>query len=269
MDITRKTKGAWKRGLRQVFRVYGRISNHCGATDGVTIVTVNYNGAECLDALYIAVRYYSPIPVRILVVDNGSTDDSRAWYRAHRDVRVLRFPFNIGHGAAMDIGFYLAQTTIVVAYDIDAFPIDSRWWNEIVVPIREGRARVSGVSIWPLWHPQRPPFVHPCCLAMRRDDFIRRNHSFRENYPTWDTGERISQREADSLHMVPSVSIRGPGPVGMVFGGVIYHNFYGTRFKGNTLETIDVSVDRGSPEAAWSEAVARYIDPIRVASNPS
>jgi hypothetical protein len=48
----------------------------------------------------------------------------------------------------------------------------------------------------------------------------------------------------------------------MVFGGVVYHNFYGTRFKGNTREKIDW-VERGESEQAWAEAVDRYIDPIR------
>jgi glycosyltransferase involved in cell wall biosynthesis len=241
-------------------RVYGRaVPSKQGA---VTIVAVNYNAVECLDALHLALAHHGPLSIELLIVDNASTDGSAAWLRAHRDVRSLRLPVNLGHARAMDIGFALARSEIVVAFDIDAFPLSPEWYDAIVTPVVKRQCIVSGVSMRPLQALDIEPYAHPCCLAMRRDDFVRRHHSFVSNYPAWDTGQRISQLEADHLHLVPATSVRGPGAVGMVFGGVIYHNFYGTRFKGNTRERIDW-VDRGDPEAAWSEAVERYIDPLR------
>jgi glycosyltransferase involved in cell wall biosynthesis len=261
MRVTGRLKARARGPVAAAARAYATATSR-RIGEGVTVVTANFDAAECLDALYTAVRHYSPPEVQIIVVDNASRDDSAAWFRRHPDVRTLRLPVNVGHEAALDVGFRLARTDIVVAFDVDAFPIDHRWWDEIVLPIRDRRAVVSGVSVQPLADLGRAPYAHPCCLAMRRADFVDRHHSFRSQYPEWDTGERISQLEAGGLHLVDSVSVRGPGLVGMVFGGVVYHNFYGTRFKGNTREEIDW-VERGESEQAWAEAVDRYIDPIR------
>ncbi len=268
-NVKRRFVAKANAGLRRIMlraaRFYGRLTVGW-VRDGVTIVTVNWNAAECLDSLLLAVRHYSPASVKIFVIDNNSDRESRAWFRSHRDVRVLRLPINSGHSAAMDIGFCMARTEIVVSLDVDAFPISADWWDEIVGPIQAHTARVSGAGFdFVRQNTQnRQPFVHPCCLAMRRKDFIDGHHSFQQNMPMWDTGERISQREAGNLHLVPPTSTRGPGVVGTVFGSVIYHNFYATRFSGTTRDLID-TVDRESPKRAWAEAVASYIDPIRSA----
>jgi len=258
--MKRKAIAVGIRSMVVAARGYGRLVR--SARGRVTIVAVNFNAVEYLDALHVALEHHGPRDVKLLIVDNASRDGSADWLKAHRDVSSIRLPVNIGHGRAMDLGFALARSEIVVAFDIDAFPISPDWYEVVVGPIRRREAIVSGVSMRPLQALDIEPYAHPCCLAMRRDDFVRRHHTFVANYPEWDTGQRISQRESDHLHLVSATSVRGPGAVGMVFGDVIYHNFYSTRFKADTRERID-EVDRGDPALAWGEAVARYIDPIR------
>ena len=117
-----------------------------------------------------AMRWFSPAATRILVVDNGSTDGSRAWLAGREDVRVLRLPTNLGHEVAQDLGFLSARTEFVISLDVDAFPISDRWLDELVTPLEAGES-VSGAHV-------KGGFVHPCCLAMRHRDFVERNHTF-------------------------------------------------------------------------------------------
>ena len=45
---------------------------------------------------------------------------------------------------------------------------------------------------------------------------------------------------------------------GLVFGGIVYHNFYSTRFSRTSSEVLDHLVGRDDPALAWQEAMARY-----------
>ncbi len=226
----------------------------------VTVVTVNWNAREQVDVLIRLVRKRSRPPVRILVVDNHSRDGSRALLRRARaaDMALVSLPFNAGHDLALDIGFLLADTEYVVALDVDAFPIHDRWLDELLAPLGQG-AEISGARL-------NRAYVHPCCLAMRTERFVRRGHSFRARYrgrdrgpdASGDVGEIMSAREAGRLRFFDVTSQRGPGDIGSVFGGLVYHNFYTTRFRATTRTTLDREVGRADPARAWEEALARY-----------
>jgi len=92
-DATRKNENAW--GPARM------------STEGVTVVVVSYNSgmviAACLEAL--------PADVRVIVVDNASTDDSReVAVAARRGVEIVRNPANVGPGTAANQGFQLATS---------------------------------------------------------------------------------------------------------------------------------------------------------------
>jgi glycosyltransferase involved in cell wall biosynthesis len=223
---------------------------------GVTVVTVNFNGLPFVQVLVAAVERFAP-DARLLVVDNGSTDGSLEWLAA-AGIRVKRLGCNIGHGPALDLGFLEVGTEFAVALDIDAFPISDEWLPKLLQGL-DGGADVAGAC-------QKPPatmfgreYIHPCCLAMRTRDFVTKRHSFRPRADEWDVGEGISVH-SERIAGLPPTSIRGPGAVGTVFGDVVYHNYYSVRFSLTDADRIDW-VDRGEPELAWSEAVARYLGP--------
>jgi hypothetical protein len=44
-----------------------------------------------------------------------------------------------------------------------------------------------------------------------------------------------------------------------VFGDLVYHNFYATRFRSTAQSTLDGVVGEGDSEAAWEEALRRYV----------
>lgn len=223
---------------------------------GITVIAVNYNTRECAEALLFAVRRFSDPSVQIMVIDNASSDGSAAWLRSQPGVRVIRLPVNIHHGPAMNLGIARCRTDRFIALDIDAFPVAAGWLSALTTPLDEGVA-VAGAG-WPPDLAGGPTdYVHACCLAMSLDRFLKMRHTF-DSGPTWDTAQRISQREYPNVHLLPVTSSIGPGGVGSVFGGVVYHNFYSARFKASDAEVID-EVNRGEEGRAWGKALAMYL----------
>lgn len=227
--------------------------------DAATVVTVNWNSWEHLAVLIDVVQRRSPADTRIVVVDNGSGDESRARLAEHPEVRTVKLPLNLGHELAMDIGVLLAETEFVVALDVDAFPLHDDWLTELLAPLDTG-ARVSGARL-------NRRYVHPCCWAMRKARFVERGHSFRSHYQpregerdaSGDVGEEISAAEAPHLHFFEVTAQRGPGDVGTVFGDLVYHNFYATRFNASSGGTLDEVVAADDSSQAWQEALRRYV----------
>jgi glycosyltransferase involved in cell wall biosynthesis len=225
-----------------------------------TVVTVNWNSWPHLEVLIDVVRSRSPAGTRIIAVDNGSVDGSRRRIGERPEVEGLLLPANVGHELAMDLGVLMAETEYVVALDVDAFPLDDDWLQRLLAPLSEG-AQVSGARL-------NREYVHPCCWAMRKARFVERGHSFRAHYvprsggrdASGDVGEEISAAEAPNLHFFDVTSQRGPGDVGTVFGDLVYHNFYATRFNATSDETLDGVVAAGDPARAWDEALERYVD---------
>ena len=223
-----------------------------------TVVTVNWNSWEHLEVLIELVRRRSPQSTRILVVDNGSEDGSRERLRRLPGVSSLRLPVNLGHELALDLGVLLCRTEFAVALDVDAFPLRDDWLERLLAPLGEG-AQISGARL-------NREYVHPCCWAMRTERFVRQGHSFRSDYrpreagrdASGDVGEIMSAREAPNLHFLEVSSQRGPGDVGTVFGDLVYHNFYATRFRATDAQTLDGAVSADDPQRAWEEALRRY-----------
>jgi glycosyltransferase involved in cell wall biosynthesis len=245
-----------RRAVLPWLRARGR---HRSPRPGATVVTVNWNSWEHLAVLIDVVRRRSPSGTDILVIDNGSTDGSRRRLRSLAGVSSVRLPVNLGHELALDLGVLLCATEFVVALDVDAFPLHDDWLEKLLAPL-DADARVSGARL-------NREYVHPCCWAMRTERFVEQGHSFRSDYrprepgrdASGDVGELISAREAPHLHFFEVSSQRGPGDVGTVFGDLVYHNFYATRFRATSERTLDGAVSPGDPEQAWEEALERYV----------
>jgi len=224
---------------------------------GVTIVIVNFNTQQYLRTTLSAIRHFSPKTVQILVVDNHSNDESHAFLRATRDVRTVRLPYNADHGPALDVGFLLVRTEFAVAMDVDAFPISHQWLSTLLRPLESGYV-VSGVHHW-------GRFAHPCCLAMRTRDFVEKHHTFspkrgpgKYGVDRWDVAQLISMRERDRVFLIEKSEARGPhSPLGSVYGGIVYHNWFSVSSYpvGDALER----VSRDEVLRAWQEAKAKHL----------
>lgn len=224
----------------------------------VTIVTVNWNSSEHLRVFLRVVTRRTPSGTQVIVVDNGSRDDSREVLAHYPRVRSLLLPINLGHSMALDIGFLCAKTEYVVALDVDAFPLRDDWLEQLIAPLSSGK-QIAGARM-------NRQYVHPCCLAMRTARFVEQRHSFRSRYRPraggrdafGDVGEEMSARERDKLYFFDPTSQRGPGDIGTVFGDLVYHNFYATRAQANRGRVLDDVVREDDVESAWNRAVQQY-----------
>jgi glycosyltransferase involved in cell wall biosynthesis len=223
---------------------------------GVTIVIVNFDGDGFIQVASSAIRRFSPVDVHVLVVDNGSSDASADWLRARNDIDTVFLRRNLGHGPALDLGFHRVRTSHAIALDADAFPISDRWIPALLDPLEDPSAFVVGAETW-------RPYAHPCALAMRTKDFIDDRCSFRVGTYAGhmrDVGEIISVQHPSGVRLIPATESRGPGFVGSVFGGVVYHNFYGMRFnlEDKGTDVLD-GVKRDDVRVVWESAISKYL----------
>jgi GT2 family glycosyltransferase len=98
----------------------------------VSIVIVNWNGekliAECLDSLQ-ALEYAN---VEVIVVDNGSTDESLSFLRRQQGITLIQNDANYGFAKGNNIGFAIAKGKYVATLNSDIV-VEPSWLNE---PIR-------------------------------------------------------------------------------------------------------------------------------------
>jgi Glycosyl transferase family 2 len=108
----------------------------------VSIVICNYNYARFLDQAISSALDQTYDKLEVIVVDDGSTDDSRTIIsRYDGRVRSLLKP-NGGQGSAMNAGLALSQGEIVLFLDADDF-LRSDAVAEVVAKWRAGVAKVQ------------------------------------------------------------------------------------------------------------------------------
>ena len=215
-----------------------------------TVIAVNWNTEAFLADLLRALNKFRP-GVEVIIVDNASRDDSRRILK-QAAVRSVLLPINLGHGPALDIAASLVRTEYFATLDIDAFPVRADWLDDLRRRLEDGNVVVGGTM--------HREFAHPSMLAMRTRDFLDRRHSFMRSAwksgkftagESWDVAERISMREPGRVGLVPPSEIRGPGVIGTVYGGIVYHNWFSAQGP---------PAQRAAAREAWTEAVARFID---------
>ena len=227
---------------------------------GVTVLIVNWNSLPFLRVTVEAVRRMSPDGVRILVVDNASTDGSIELLRARDDVDLIRLPINVGHGVALDIGAALVDTEHLAVLDVDAFPVSPIWLDESLRALDDGH-QLAGA------HMHRN-FIHPCFLVTRTKMLHDLDLTFRPvgsisrvegRAPLFlDVGEALSQRVivkfggSQALHRFEITSLEGPSLAGAVFGGLVYHNMFATQGDG-----------QGTALDLWERAIVTHLPELR------
>lgn len=215
--------------------VVGRLQlRHLRLRPGATVLIANWQTGSFLGPTVEQVLRRSRAGTRVVVVDNASTDTSRAVLkRLPPPVKVLRLPVNVGHGVALDLAAMLARSEHIIALDVDAFPIAADWIERLEHPLRQGRT-VSGAG-------GSCGQIAPCCLMVSLEHFVRSRHTFTARFVpgnqrwlrpdrVWDVGRSISLREgADRLHRFELTGyLDEQHQVGEVFDGLIYHNGYAT-----------------------------------------
>ncbi len=127
----------------------------------LSVVIPVYNERDTIDAVLDRLDE-TGLPLEIILVDDGSTDGTRARLESlavERHVRVIYHERNRGKGAAIRSGFAAATGDVVVIQDADLEydPVDF-WW--LLQPIVASRADVvygsrytqASHPVSPIWH---------------------------------------------------------------------------------------------------------------------
>lgn len=113
---------AWDQVMRQYADLYRRVAEERQrAPKGVSVVITNYNYGEYLDEAITSVLKQTNPVAEVLVVDDGSTDqsgDTLDRWAGHPNVRVIR-QTNQGVAAARNTGIAQATQPFIVCLDAD------------------------------------------------------------------------------------------------------------------------------------------------------
>ena len=177
----------------------------------------------------------------ILVIDNGSSDDTPAWLAAHPELRSVRNGVNLGCGGAWTQGALLARSDWVVLLNNDVLvsaramdamldAADRHGLGVVSPALAEGALdydfeRHAAAFVAAMTGTLRPGWFHGVCFAVRRQVF--------ESIGFPDTDRRLGGRE-DVEYLVRCQ--RSAVPVGTV-GDALLHHFGSITQKAIKLET--------------------------------
>lgn len=111
----------------------------------VSVIVPNWNGRHHLARCLPSLRAQTYCDFEVIVVDNGSTDDSVTWLaQKYPDVRVLRNPHNLGFAAANNQAILATESPYVVTLNNDT-EAAKEWLAELVTAV-ESDATVGMVA---------------------------------------------------------------------------------------------------------------------------
>jgi len=98
----------------------------------VTAVVLNYDGRELLDVILPSLAAQTYPHIEVIVVDNGSRDDSRSYLeQCWPAVEVLALEQNVGVAAALNRGVAAARGELVALLNND-LELDRTWLEHLV-----------------------------------------------------------------------------------------------------------------------------------------
>jgi glycosyltransferase involved in cell wall biosynthesis len=108
----------------------------------LSVVIPSLNGAAGVDRCLSALAEQKDVELQVIVVDDGSTDETSEVAREH-GVTVIRHETNRGASAARNTGVRAATASIVAFLDDDCEP-EPQWARELVDAYEEGVIAVGG-----------------------------------------------------------------------------------------------------------------------------
>jgi GT2 family glycosyltransferase len=114
----------------------------------VSVVVCSYNGGRTLNACLRSILTLDYPDYEVVLVDDGSTDDTRSIAARFPEVRAIHQP-NLGLSEARNVGLR-ASTGAIVAYTDSDCVVDPDWLSLLVYQLqRTGAAAVGGPNLSP------------------------------------------------------------------------------------------------------------------------
>jgi|ETNmetMinimDraft_8_1059916.scaffolds.fasta_scaffold12356_3 GT2 family glycosyltransferase len=111
----------------------------------VSIIIPHYNGIEILSECLDSLKATTYPEIELLVVDNGSTDDSVDWVaKNHPDVRLIKNASNEGYAGGCNGGAQVAKGELLVFLNNDT--VQEEGWIEPLVETLQSDSDVAAVQ---------------------------------------------------------------------------------------------------------------------------
>lgn len=120
-----------------------RRDQHSGDLAGsISCIICAYNEADKINDILKAVHGH-PLLSEIIVVNDGSTDDTALLAQSFPDVTLISYPLNRGKTYALSQGMAAAQGDYFMLIDADLAGLTAADIFSLAAPVRSGLARVS------------------------------------------------------------------------------------------------------------------------------
>jgi hypothetical protein len=213
-------------------------------------------------------RHTRRVRYEVLVWDNTKFKDQRRKLRRNGRVRLLGpgpQGKEIGHAPSLDqlVAAVHPETEFLITLDTDSFPVRSGWIDNLLDRLTD-EVLLAGV-----WRdellPQKPAYIHPCCLAIRTETLRKLDVTF------------VSPRGHDVGHMITLAVEEAGGRtsrlyrsnrwnphflMGALYGDLIYHQGAGSRapkFKGEPRDESHEALRTTLRDQAFAD-VDRLVD---------
>ena len=160
------------------------------------LVIPNYNGARWLPGVLASVAAQTLAPAEVLVVDDGSTDDSAALAEGHDGVRVLRLERNGGFARAANAGIAAVGAEAVALVNTDVV-LAPDWLARGLGALAPEAAAVATKMV----DLEDPAILYSAGDVLRRDGVCEQRGRFERDSGRYDTpGEVFSACAGAALY---------------------------------------------------------------------
>jgi hypothetical protein len=166
---------------------------------------------------------------------------------------------DVRHGRALDrlLRKVPAETEYVVTLDTDAFPVRDGWLENLIGRLERG-ASLAGV-----WRdemaPEIRPYVHPSCLAARRETLLELGVQFARAGGGQDVGQNLTDAVVSAGGRVSGLRRSNARNVHFllagIYGDLVYHHGAGSRHA-NFWTSADAEADEAVRVALRDAAFA-------------
>jgi len=186
--------------------------------DFTSICVVNYKTKDFIKNCIESIRNFTQEPYRIIVVDNGSWDDSTEYLRDQEDVFLVINTLKekkpaVMHGLGLGIVAEFVNSRYILILDSDTFIYRKGWLNNLIKGLNN-EIKCMGPEFQYKYKNYR--MVHPCCMLFEFFYYKELGMTFKYFGPPpyeRDDGCDISIKFVDNGYKLKFLDVSFPGPL--------------------------------------------------------